>query len=502
LLDTVYRQFNANDWVILDSQGSVTAAQILMVYQTSVTMTVGSSTSTSQGTTTSTANVPVTWLWVRTPMTGPSDGGASLVVRFGLSRIAETAAETSLWLQPADPLALSAATPAPDGSNPARIALADVNGTAVAGAASVDLTNRAITAFTPDAGASRPALQLPVNAFGNLLTASRGESVIGEVLGSGDASQQNQSFALQKKPLTYLPDPNGPGLLSTLRVWVNGVAWREVATLYNVVPGTPVYMVRTDKDGAATITFPLLPTGQGNVVANYRFGAGAAAPPAGAVRQIARPVPGLVSASNPLPAFGGQDAEAPNRIRRYAPASALQLGRAVSLADMEAIAAGTPGVRAARANWTWGKTMQRPGARIVYVGDAALGTQIAQALRGCTDPATPMEVVGATIVPVTLALQVTIDPDYVAADVLAALSSVYAADLDGMLVPEQLGIGQPVFRSQLVAAALAVSGITGLSALNWNGAPFADYAETPGEDSAFDFLSAGDIVLNGSGLHG
>jgi predicted phage baseplate assembly protein len=326
--------------------------------------------------------------------------------------------------------------------------------------------------------------------------------VANEVLGSGDASQSFQSFTLQKKPLTYLTDPNGPNLVSVLRIWVDGVAWREVATLYNVAPGTAVYMVRTDTDGAATITFPLLPSGVNNVIATYRFGAGAAVPPGGAVRQIARPVPGLVSANNPLAAFGGQDTEAAARIRHYAPRWALQFGRAVSLVDMEAIAAGTPGVRAARANWGWSASMQRPVAQIVYVGDAALAGQIAQALAGSTDPATPIQVAVATTVPVVLSLQLALDPDYIAADVLTALDDVLTADLDGILVPEQLGIGVPLYRSRLEAAVMAVPGITNITALDWNGAGFDDYAETPGDAGAFDFLTAGDVVLNGAGRHG
>jgi hypothetical protein len=500
-LDTLYRQLNPNDWVILDAQGSFAAGKVLEAGDITSEVQVGSAT-TPAGAVTSTANVPLTWLWVQTALPLPADGGYSVVVRFGWSRIAANADETAAWLAPGDPLSLSAATLPPDGSSPARLALSDVNATAVAGAATVDLPNRAVTAFTPDGGAARPSLQLPVTASGNLLSATRGESVLGEVLGSGDASLRDQSFVLQKKPLTYLPDPNGPGLVSSLKIWVNGVAWREAPTLYNVAPGTPVYMVRTDIDGAATITFPLLPTGAGNVVANYRFGAGAAAPPAGAVRQIARPTPGVLSVSNPLAAYGGQDAEAPNRVRRYGPRTALQLGRAVSLADMEAIAAGTPGVRAARATWTWSRTMQRPLAHIAYVGAPALAAQIYQSLTGSMDPATPVEVVEATVVTVVLSMQVSIDPDYVAADVLAALRAVLCADLDGMLVAENVGIGQPLYRSRILAAAVAVPGVTGVTALNWNAAPFDDYGETPGDDGAFDFIDTGDVVLNGGGLHG
>jgi hypothetical protein len=501
LLDGIYKQINPNDWVILDTPTGFAVALIQRTWDWSVTQQVGSAT-TPSGNVTSTAQIPTTLLWLRTSMNLPADGGATLVVRFAWNKVAGAANETAAWLGPVDPLALISATPPPDGSSPSRLSLADVNGAAASGAASVDLPGLAVTAFTPDGGATRPPLQMPVNGFGNLITTSRGETVANEVLGSGDASQSFQSFTLQKKPLTYLTDPNGPNLVSVLRIWVDGVAWREVATLYNVAPGTAVYMVRTDTDGAATITFPLLPSGVNNVIATYRFGAGAAVPPGGAVRQIARPVPGLVSANNPLAAFGGQDTEAAARIRHYAPRWALQFGRAVSLVDMEAIAAGTPGVRAARANWGWSASMQRPVAQIVYVGDAALAGQIAQALAGSTDPATPIQVAVATTVPVVLSLQLALDPDYIAADVLTALDDVLTADLDGILVPEQLGIGVPLYRSRLEAAVMAVPGITNITALDWNGGGFDDYAETPGDAGAFDFLTAGDVVLNGAGRHG
>jgi hypothetical protein len=509
VLDTVYRQINPSDWVILDTPSGLAATQILQTSDKQVARQVSSSVSTTtqggataQSNVTATAQIPTTLLLLPKSPRPPGNGSVPLVVRFAWSRIASAAYETAAWLGSADLLALITASVPPDGSSPSRLSLADVNGIAVAGSASVDLAGLAVTAFTPDGGAARPALQMPVFGFGNLITASRGATVAKEVLGSGDASQSFQSFTLQKKPLTYLPDQNGPNLVAALRIWVDGVAWREVATLYNVVPGTPVYMVRTDTDGAATITFPHLPSGLNNVVATYRFGAGVAVPPGGTVRQIARPVPGLVSASNPLAAFGGEDAEAPTRVRHYAPRWALQFGRAVSLADMEAIAAGTSGVRAARASWGWSVPMQRPVAQIVYVGDAALADQIAQALGGSTDPATPIEVSVATVVPVVLSLQLALDPDYVAGEVLAALNNVLTADLDGMLVPEQLGIGVPLYRSQLEAAVMAVPGVTNITALNWNGGGFDKYAQTPGDDGAFDFLTAGDVVLNGVGRHG
>ena len=54
-----------------------------------------------------------------------------------------------------------------------------------------------------------------------------------------------------------------------------------------------------------------LPAGTGNVVATYRFGSGAAAPPAGALTVIANPIPGLRALRNPVAAGGGADPDPP-----------------------------------------------------------------------------------------------------------------------------------------------------------------------------------------------
>src|SRR4029453_6836230 len=81
-----------------------------------------------------------------------------------------------------------------------------------------------------------------------------------------------------------------------------------------------------------------LPTGVENITATYRFGAGAAKTPAGALSQLARPVAGLRRVVNPVAAGGGADADQPKDVRRNAPNSALLLGRAVSIPDFEALA--------------------------------------------------------------------------------------------------------------------------------------------------------------------
>ena len=60
----------------------------------------------------------------------------------------------------------------------------------------------------------------------NVVAATHGQTVQ-EVLGSGNASQPNQTFTLKQMPLTYLSTPRGQGAVSTLQVWVNDLLWQE-----------------------------------------------------------------------------------------------------------------------------------------------------------------------------------------------------------------------------------------------------------------------------------
>src|SRR5262249_44795193 len=153
---------------------------------------------------------------------------------------------------------------------------------------SIDFTSRALTIAPP---LSQP-LAAPVQAYGNVVSATRGETVNAEVLGNGDASSINQTFKLKKSPLTYGPGVAAP--ISSLRIYVDGLLWSEVASFYGVAPDAQVYIIRQDDNGDSWVTFgdglrgSRLTTGSSNVIAYYRFGAGAASPPAGSIQQLAK----------------------------------------------------------------------------------------------------------------------------------------------------------------------------------------------------------------------
>ena len=114
--------------------------------------------------------------------------------------------------------------------------------------------------------------------LGNVALASHGEKVTDEVLGDGDASVAFQKFELQKNPLTYIPSAGPGGTESTLQVMVNDILWTEVPSLFGRGPTDQVYTTRIADDGTVTVGFgegrsgARLPSGRGNVVADYREG--------------------------------------------------------------------------------------------------------------------------------------------------------------------------------------------------------------------------------------
>ncbi|BDB28729.1 hypothetical protein Tamer19_61180 [Cupriavidus sp. TA19] len=379
--------------------------------------------------------------------------------------------------------------------------LEDVHGEGVLTTGTLDaLTHSATAAGAPPWGRE---LWAPVQLFGNVALATRGESVQGELLGAGDASQAWQTFRLKKKPLTYLPAPNAAGRKSTLVVHVGGVQWREVESFYGAATDAMVYTVQHDDKGQAELRFgggARLPTGA-PVVADYRFGAGAAVPPADSVKQVTRPVAGLRKIHNVLPAFGGSDAEGPAELGARGPRSALLLGRAISLVDIETAAAQQPGVRAARAQWRWDEQGLRPAVVVSYIGDAQLAPTIQAALRALAEDDAPISALSSPPQSARLDVDIEVDSRYVPADVIAAVGhALFAAvtlpGTGGLLRPERLGPDGVVFQSVLVRAVMDVPGVTGLRALDFDGTPFIETGRQPAAGAYLDF-AAGGVWIDG-----
>jgi hypothetical protein len=194
-----------------------------------------------------------------------------------------------------------------------------------------------------------------VNA--NVAASTHGETV-DAILGSGDGGSENQRFALNQSPLTYVSASTPIGRASSLQLRVNDVLWEEVPTLYASDADARVYETMQNDAATTTIQFgdgvegARLPSGESNLRVSYRKGLGVG----GNVgvgklsTLLSRPL-GVTEVVNPQAASGGEDAETLSRARDNAPLTVLTLERAVSIDDYANFARAFAGIDKAHALW-------------------------------------------------------------------------------------------------------------------------------------------------------
>jgi predicted phage baseplate assembly protein len=305
-----------------------------------------------------------------------------------------------------------------------------------------------------------------VVVHGNIAHATHGETV-DELLGSGRANQPFQRFGLARASLTYVQSGSATGTTSTLCVRVNGVEWTEAATLFGAPPDARRYTVRPDANGRQEVRFgdgiagARLPTGNQNVVAEYRHGIGVAGNvAAGSLAQlIDRPL-GAKGVSNPAAADGGVDPERAEAARSSLPLKVRTLGRAVSLLDYADFTRAFTGVSKAHA-----AVLPLLGTRTVVVTVAFTpGTtkdptlriaDLTTALRSSGDPHVAVRVLDHDELTFRLAARVVVDP---ARDADVVLTAVRTA-VDDAFAFERRDLTSPLHLSQVVSVVHRVDGV-------------------------------------------
>jgi hypothetical protein len=313
----------------------------------------------------------------------------------------------------------------------------------------------------------RNATSVNVNAG----LATHGQSV-SEIMGSGNASTPNQTFTLKQSPLTYVQAPTPTGRQSTLQVQANGVAWTEAPSLYGEDPSDQVFATLNQSDGTADVLFgdgvegALLPTGQNNILANYRVGLGSSGN-VGAntlVTLMDRPL-GVSGVTNPSAVTGGQDAQSVDDIRANAPLTVLTLGRAVSLADYQSYATSFAGIAKAYALWI----PSGPGKGVFLTVAAAGGAPLPPGSPALANLVTSLQNYGNPLIPISaqsfletlfgLSADLKYDPAYdqptVQAQVLQALSQTYSF--------AQRTFGQGVSVDEIATVIQAVPGVVAVN---------------------------------------
>lgn len=300
----------------------------------------------------------------------------------------------------------------------------------------------------------------------NVARATHGETVQ-EVLGGGDSSRPYLRFRLKQGPLTYTRDPIEPsGGASTLTVRVNDAAWDETRAFLGRGPRDRVFGTQAADDGSTTVAFgdgirgARLPSGQENVRATYRKGSGIGGNvrPGQLTTLLTRPL-NVTAATNPLPATGGDNAEARDDARTNAPRTVLTLDRVVSLRDYEDFARAYAGIAKALATWTWDGnrrgvfvTVAGPGGADIVPDDIALLTG---ALRAAGDPYVPLRVASYRRATFTTSFKLKVDPTRVRETVAAAA----VATLRARFGFAQRSFGQPVALSDVIATIQVVDGV-------------------------------------------
>jgi predicted phage baseplate assembly protein len=336
-----------------------------------------------------------------------------------------------------------------------------------------------------------PAMTAPLTVYYDLLPVSAGKTVTKEIVGSGDSTQHGQSFTLAKSPVTYLA--SGSGYASTIALTVNGLPWTEVQSFYNQPADAQVFVAAQDANQITHLSFgdgvngALLPTGSNNIVGTYRYGGGASSPPAGKLTVIAKSFPGFQSVVNPVAVTGGSDPDPAGLLKQYAPRSVLTFGRAVSVFDYQAIAAGAPGVSMASAVWTWDAPNQRAGVTVYVAGEPGIASSVQPLLTASGDPNRPVTVLTATEVPVTLNLQLIVISGGDLTILKAAVTTALTDPSTGLFSPLQIAIGQSLFDSNIEAVLQVIPGVIAIAASTFAFGGLTDpgLLHTPGEGCFF-----------------
>jgi Baseplate J-like protein len=475
------RQIQSGDWLVFTAQ-SVTGvtAQAIRVASTQDMLgdasKAGSPISVSPGPAPTPIPVLHTQLTLQTALSSTIiEAGSAINVLFGWVEagvlVDQPLSEwngTSSKLRAIQPASFPQSSPLGT-PGPSPILLADSAGNGAQGSATV-ASDGSLSVNWPSSTSTplNPTFTPPITVYYDLLPVSAGKTVKNEIVGSGDSTQAGQSFKLAKSPVTYLA--SGSIYASTIALTVNGLLWTEVPSFYGQAASAQVFVARQDANQNTYIDFgdgvngALVPTGANNIVATYRYGGGASSPAAGKLTVVAKSFPGLQSVVNPVAVAGGSDPDPASLIRQYAPRSVLTFGRAVSVFDYQAIAAGAPGVSMASAQWSWDSANQRAGVMVYVAGQPGIAASVQTLLTASGDPNRPVTVMSATQIPVTLTLQLVV---LAGVDITTLESDVTTALCDpstGVFSPPQIAIGQALFDSNIEAALQAVPGVIAVAA--------------------------------------
>jgi hypothetical protein len=280
----------------------------------------------------------------------------------------------------------------------------------------------------------------------------------------------------------------GPSQAKTFNELTVTTAWRPVRDLLNSHAGDEHFVVEVETDGAAYLRFGdgrfgSRPDADERFLARYRIGNGARGNVGiEALTHLVSNDPNItdqviVKVRNPLPARGGVDAETIEQARQNAPSAFRTQERAVTAEDYAAAALRCElDAQRAAATFRWTGSWRTVFLTVDRLGGREVNVEFETDLRRCLErfrmAGHDLEVDDARFVSLEIEMIVCVQPNYFASDVKAALLEAFsnrtrADGRRGLFHPDNFTFGQPVFASQLYAAAQAIAGVDSVEIINF-----------------------------------
>lgn len=283
-----------------------------------------------------------------------------------------------------------------------------------------------------------------------------------------DASASAQT-SLQTLPARALPALTLESALSG-----NAEVWNAARDLLNSAADATEFVVEIESDGRTYVRFGddthgKRPDGGTSFSAAYRVGNGAAGNVgADSLAHIVSADGSIDAVRNPLAASGGQDAESIQDVRERAPYAFRTQERAVTPHDYARFAERRSDVQRAAASFRWTGSWRTVFVTADRFGGRAVDTEFENALLDYFDryrmAGHDLEIDGPRFISLEIEMRVCVKADYFKSDVQRALLQVFNTRVlpdgtRGVFHPDNFTFGQPVYLSQLYAAAQAVTGV-------------------------------------------
>ena len=359
-------------------------------------------------------------------------------------------------------------------------------------------------------------------ALGNVVLADHGRTIPGEDLGTVPErdpaierlqrqSPDNQTDvacvqrAAQSIPVRFSPvlkegpvthavpyEPAAPptSAFATLNVsadravpeiTLNAGVWKPQRDLLNS-GNRREFVVETENDGSTRLRFGNGRYGAAampgtHFAADYRIGNGSQGNVgAETLIHVVSSDSGIRQVSNPLPAQGGRDSEPIERVREHAPQSFRSQRRAVTSEDYAAFASRYAGVQKAVARMRWTGSWYTQFVSVDRFAGERLDAAFEDGLRVHLEPyrlgGHDLEIDHPRMVPLEVALRVTVVDHYERSRVREALMAVFSSNTlvdgrRGVFHPDNFTFGQSVYLSPLYLAAQTVDGVQAVDVLTF-----------------------------------